>query len=561
MTWKSWLIWSVVALLSACGKSNPEKPATALMPLFREVAHETGLIFQHTNGATGEFYLPEIMGAGVALIDYDNDGDLDVYFVQGTTQNGNGTPTGNRLFRNELKETGQLFFTDVTEHAGVGHIGQGMGVAVGDYDGDGYRDIYVTSFGPNVLYRNNRNGTFSDVTKQAGVYQSQWSTSAAFLDYDRDGRLDLIVLSYTDFTPLGNKPCYSAVGERDYCTPKAYHPVSARLFHNLGHGKFEDVTQQSGIGASFGPGLGVVCRDFDGDGWTDIYVANDTAPNLLWLNHRDGTFVEQGLASGAAYASDGVARAGMGVTAGDFDGDGIQDLLVTNLVREGATLFRGTGKGQFDDITHESGLTQPTSGTTGFGTKFFDYDNDGLLDLFIANGGATMSESASGRSHRFFQTNQVFHNEGGTFRDVTKQGGPAFDRKGVGRGAAFGDIDNDGDIDIVVTNNDGPALLLLNQVGSRQHWLEVVLKSTDSNRFGIGSQVGVSRTGKPTLWRDVNTDSGYLSAHDARAHFGLGNSSISALQVHWADGSRETWPAPRPDQILELRKGTGHKDP
>ncbi len=547
---------AAVCLLAAftvgCTRTNPPLRETAL---FRDVAGEVGLSFHHFTGASGEYFLPEIMGSGVALIDYDNDGDLDVYLVQGAN-----LKPGNRLFRNELKETGKLRFTDVTEQAGVGYVGYGMGVAVGDYDNDGYPDIYVTNFGSNVLYHNNGNGTFTDVTRQAGVDDIRWSTSASFLDYDRDGNLDLFVLNYVDFTIQGNKACYSATGERDYCTPKAYHPVSARLFRNLGNGKFVDVTEHSGVGSAYGPGLGVVCADFNGDGWPDIYVANDTAANLLWLNNQDGAFREAALESGTAYAADGVPRAGMGVTAGDFDNDGKDDIFVTNLVREGATLFRGGGNGKFDDITLKSGLSQPTAAFTGFGTKWFDYDNDGRLDLFVANGGVTMIEAQRGKPYPFQQRNLLLHNEGARFRDVSEFAGSIFAHPGIGRGAAFGDIDNDGDIDIVVANNSGPVLLLLNETGSKKHWLEVGLDGGKTNRFGIGSRVAVLRKGQPPLWRSVDTGSGYLSAHDPRVHFGLGDRfAVDGVLVKWPDGSTEAWPAIQPDRLLTLRKGTGKR--
>lgn len=559
----------LAAWIAGCGRSG--RPATSEEPpLFRDASAETGLVFRHFNGAGGRHFLPEIMGGGVALLDYDNDGDLDVYLIQGTRLAAGALlfspppdwKAGNRLFRNELKETGKLKFTDVTEQAGVGHSGYGMGVAVGDYDNDGFPDIYVTNFGSNVLYHNNGNGTFTDVTREAGVNDERWSTSASFIDYDRDGKLDLFVLNYVDFTIQGHKACFSAAGEPDYCTPKAYHPVSARLFRNLGNGKFADVTERSGLGAAYGPGLGVVTGDFNGDGWPDIYVANDTAANLLWLNQRDGTFREAALASGAAYAADGAARAGMGVTAGDFDGDGHDDILVTNLAREGATLFRGNGRGEFDDVTLRSGLMKATAGATGFGTKWFDYDNDGRLDLFIANGAVTRIESMRGKTYPFEQKNLLFHNEGATFRDVSGMAGAVFGSAAVGRGAAFGDIDNDGDVDIVVANNNGPVRLLLNETGSRKHWLEVRLDGGASNRFGVGSRVALLRAGRRPMWRNANTDSGYLSAHDPRVHFGLGDQTdMEGIVVHWADGAREKWPAPLPDRLIALRKGTGKPAP
>src|SRR2546427_707943 len=326
--------------------SAPRGPALSA-PIFREAAPEVGLDFHHFNGATGEHFMPEIMGAGVALLDYDNDGDLDVYLVQGTRLEPGreslfppaaGWKPGNRLFRNLLVESGKLRFEDVTEKAGVGHVGYGMGVAVGDYDNDGFQDLYVANFGQNILYHNNGDGTFTDVTFQARVDDPRWSTSASWVDYDHDGRLDLFVANYLDFTVKGNKQCYASTGERDYCTPKMYQPVPARLFHNRGDGTFEDVTEEAGIGAAIGPGLGVVCADFDGDGWLDIYVANDGAAAHLWINQRNGTFKERGLLSGTACNGEGAPQAGMGVAAGDFDNDGDEDIFKTNLTQEGSKL-------------------------------------------------------------------------------------------------------------------------------------------------------------------------------------------------------------------------------
>jgi hypothetical protein len=548
-------------------RNRPSRPSSLETAIFREIAAEVGLNFRHFNGATGQRYMPEIMGAGVALFDYDNDGDLDVYLIQGSTLEENKKPhlppgwkPGNRLFRNELSETGKLRFTDVTERAGVGLAGYGMGVAVGDYDNDGFQDLYVTNFGHNVLYHNNGDGTFTDVTAEAGVDDIRWSTSAAWLDYDRDGYLDLFVANYVDFTVKGNKRCYAPTGELDYCTPKIYRAMPSRLFRNLGNGKFVDVTESAGIGASYGPALGVVCADFNGDGWTDIYVANDTAANRLWLNQGDGTFKEAALDAGAAYSADGLPKAGMGVTAEDVDNRGIEDILVTNLTGEGATFFRNDGKATFDDNTPQYGLARPTFGFTGFGTKWFDYDNDGWLDLFIANGAVTLRESLGAIPHPYHQRNQLFHNEGEGkgFRETTNIAGPIFDIPQVSRGAAFGDVDNDGAIDVVVTNNNGPVWLLHNQTGSRRHWLEVRLEGVKSNRFGIGARVAVLQDGQKPLWRWVHTDSSYLSANDVRVHFGLGERpEIQGVLVHWPNGSEEYWENIQPDTIIRLRQGSG----
>jgi len=545
-------------LLGGCAKENPTAPnGPPAGSLFREAAAETGLRFQHFIGSTGEFFMPEIMGAGVALLDYDNDGDLDVYLIQGSAFEAGRKPSerlGNRLYRNDLIPSGKLHFTDVTESAGVGHTGYGMGAATGDYDNDGDVDLYVTNFGNNILYRNDGNGRFTDVTRTAGVDDDRWSTSAAFLDYDRDGDLDLVVLNYVDFTVKGSKHCFAPTGERDYCTPKAYRPVTARLFRNDGGGRFADVTAASGISSAYGPGLGVTCADLNGDGWIDIYVANDTAANLLWLNQKNGTFRESGLMAGAAYSEDGLAKAGMGVGAGDYDNDGDDDLWVVNLTREGATLFRNDGTGGFQDVTLAHGLKPLTFPYTGFGTDWFDYDNDGWLDLFVANGAVTLQESLRGQPYPFHQKNQLLRNESGRrFTDVSAEGGPALALSEVTRGAAFGDIDNDGDIDIVLTNNNGPARLLLNETGPRRNWLTVKLEP-----FAPGARVAVLRDGRPPLWRRAHTDSSYLSASDPRVHFGLGDwKGPVAVEVRWPDGRDERWDPMAVNRLVTLGRGSG----
>ena len=547
--------------------------ASPQVPLFREVADDVGLKFQHFTGATGEYYMPEIMGAGVALFDYDNDGDLDVYLIQGSTFDPAQDPRltkfppppgwkpGNRLFRNLLSETGKLQFVDVTEQAGVGHIGYGMGVAVGDYDSDGFQDLYVTNFGRNVLYHNNGDGTFTDVTDKAGVNDPRWSTAAAWVDYDGDGRLDLFVANYLDFTVKGNRQCFTSTGERDYCTPKMYQPVPARLFHNRGDGTFEDVTVASGIGTAMGPGLGIVCADFNGDRWPDIYVANDGAAAHLWMNQKNGTFRERGTLSGAALSPDGLPQAGMGVTAADFDGDGDEDIFKTNLTNEGSNLYVNDGLGNFHDASTQLGLFLPTFPYTGFGTEWFDYDNDGCLDLFIANGAVNRIASLRGTPYPFGQPNLLFHNEGAgrKFRDVTSAAGPVFALPEVSRGAAFGDINNDGAVDIVVTNNNGPVRLLLNQNRSinRNHWLLARLHATQGDRFAIGATVELRQQGQK-LVRRVHTDSSYLSASDVRVHFGLGEDpKIESLVVHWPFGQKEAWDKLQADQIVNIRQGTG----
>ena len=505
----------------------------------------------------------------MALFDYDDDGDLDVYFLQGALLDPKKSlsdslfpapadgPPQNQLFRNELSEDGRLHFTDVTEEANVRDTGYGMGAAVGDYDNDGNLHLYVTRFGANVLHRNNGDGTFSNVTRQAGVDDRRWSTSAAFLDYDLDGDLDLFVTNYLDFTVKGNRPCPNEVGELDYCDPSVYQPHADRLFRNQGEGKFSDVTEAAGIGTSFGRALGVVCADFNLDGWMDVYVANDGSANQLWINQGDGTFEDLALLSGTAYTADGKAEAGMGVTAGDFDNDGDEDLFMTHLAHETHTLYRNDGKAHFHDATIESGLAA-ISRYTGFGTQWFDYDNDGDLDVFVANGAVRSVASLRGKPYPYQEKNQLYRNEGGyKFREIpAAEAGPALDLIEVSRGTAFGDIDNDGDIDIVVANNNGPARLLLNQIGSRQHWLQVRLERARANRFAVGARVGVLREGQRPLWRRAQTDGSYLSANDGRVHLGLGRDPrLKAVVVEWPGGKKEVWEKVQSDRIILLREG------
>ena len=530
--------------------------------LFVERAIETGLAFTHANGAAGHFYLPEVMGAGVALFDYDNDGDLDVFLVQGGGLDGSG-PATSRLFRNDLTIGADgrrtLHFTDVTDRAGVGLRAYGMGAAVGDYDNDGNLDLFVTAFGPATLYHNNGDGTFTDVTRRAGIFNAQWSTSAAFVDYDRDGNLDLFVANYVDFTVAANQLCTDSVGARDYCGPRAYHPVAARLYRNNGNGTFTDVTESAGITKAYGAGLGVATGDYNGDGWPDLYVANDATPNQLWINQRNGTFVDEGPLSGAAVNAQGNPEGSMGIASGDVDRDGDEDLFVTNIAGETFAMYINDGRGNFEDARSKWGLALPTAAFTGFGTDFFDYDNDGWLDLFVANGAVNTIEAQRGQPSPFRMKNLLFHHTGaGRFEDVSAAAGPAFARAEIGRGAAFGDIDNDGHVDIVITNNNGPVRLLLNQAGRQNHWLQVRAAQPGGNRFAFGAWIGVERAGTPTLWRRVRTDGSYLSASDVRVHFGLGSSTaIDAVVVQWPDGARERWTGIGADRLVTLRRGTG----
>ncbi len=542
----------------------------AAEPLFVEAATGTGLRFTHVSGANGNYYLAEEMGAGAALFDYDADGDLDVFLVQGGSLDPKVPPAAapaaptSRLFRNDVSRAGDgrptLRFTDVTEAAGVGLRSYGMGAAVGDYDNDGDLDLFVTSFGPDTLYRNNGNGTFTDVSGDAGVSDAQWSTSAAFVDYDRDGDLDLFVANYLDFTVAGNKRCTDPTGARDYCGPRAYTPVRDRLYRNEGGGRFTDATEITGIARADGAGLGVAAGDFNGDGWPDLYVANDATPNQLWINQRNGTFIDEGLLSGSALSAAGNPEGSMGIAAGDYDRDGDEDLFVTNLAGETSVLYANDGRGSFDDVRVRAGLGAPTAAFTGFGTNWIDYDNDGWLDLFIANGGVNVIEAQRGQPFPFRMTNQLFRNAGtGRFEETSAAGGSAFTHADIHRGAAFGDLDNDGDLDIVVTANNGPVRLLLNQAAGGRHWIGVRVMQPSLNRFAVGAWIGIERVGQPTLWSRVRTDGSYLSASDVRVYFGLGagRSGSNALVVQWPDGQRERWSDAETDRVVTLMRGTG----
>jgi enediyne biosynthesis protein E4 len=549
----------------------PSSPASdspsAAGPLFIESAAATGLVFTHVNGATGEYYLPEEMGAGAAVFDYDNDGDLDVFLLQGgplgpAAAKPAPPQPGSRLFRNDLAPAGSgrppLRFTDVTERAGIGRTTYAMGVATGDYDDDGDVDLFVTAFGAETLYRNNGDGTFVDVTKTAGVSDDLWSTSAAFVDYDRDGRLDLFVANYVDFTFAGNRRCQDPVGARDYCAPRVYRPVPDRLYRNLGNGTFADVTQSAGISKADGAGLGVATGDYNADGWPDLYVANDATPNQLWINRRDGTFVDEGILSGAAFNAAGNPEGSMGIASGDFDLDGDEDLFVTNLVGETFVLYQNDGKGNFTDVRTRAGLAAPTAAMTGFGTDWIDYDNDGWLDLFVTNGAVNTIAAQRGRPRPFRMQDQLFRNiDGRRFEETTAMAGESFATPEIGRGAAFGDIDNDGDIDIVVTTNGGQARLLLNQGTPGHHWLQVRLDQPSHNRAAVGAFVGIERAGRPVSWRRVRTDGSYLSASDRRVHFGLGPATaIDAVVVQWPDGQRERFTEISIDRVVNLKRGS-----
>lgn len=544
--------------------------SSAAPPIFEEVTDKVGLKFQHYNGMTGKFFLPEIMGAGAALFDFDNDGDLDVFIVQGTTLEpssgvtktlfpwrGTGSPRS-QLFRNDLANK-RLTFTDVTEKSAIVAKGYGMGAAAADINNDGWIDLYVTNLGSNQMLLNRGDGTFVDVTKQSGTDDDRWSASASFFDYDRDGWLDLMVVNYAEFSVTNNPSCYANTSAKDYCTPRVFRAPGNRLFHNERDGKFKDVTVAAGVDKEFGHGLGVVSADFNDDGWIDIYVANDGDPNQLWINQKDGTFKNEALLAGAAVNRDGKTEAGMGVDAGDFDGNGTDDIFITHLMDETNTLFTNLGDAVFEDRTRESGLGMPGRRFTGFGTLFFDYDNDGWLDLLVVNGAVQLLPDLM-RKHDPFplgQPKQLFRNTGrAAFAEVVDNVGPVFPLLEVSRGAAFGDIDNDGDTDVLITNNNGPARLLLNTVGNRNSWLGLRLVSKDGREDLLGTKVEVVMSNKSVLRRRVRTDGSYLSANDPRVLVGLANAAqIEVLKVRWPDGSTIEWKKPPLNRYHTLKQG------
>jgi hypothetical protein len=522
---------------------------------------------------SGAFYFPEINGGGVAWLDADGDGDLDAYLVQSgpigpktgkqpaaETSSGKDLPS-DRLFRNQGGR-----FVDVTEASGLHATGYGMGVATGDVDNDGDVDLYVANYGPNQLWRNNGDGTFTDVTAPAHVDDPRWSIGASFVDYDRDGDLDLYVVNYVEFDLERNPRCFTESSRRDYCGPSAFPSVPDRLFRNRGDGTFEDVSADSGIGRQAGSGLGVVSADFNRDGWPDLYVANDGQANFLWLNQGDGTFRDDALFAGVALNREGAPEASMGVDAGDFDGDGDDDLFMTHLMGESNTLYVNDGTGLFEDRSLEAGLASGSVPYTAFGTAWADVDNDGWLDLFIGNGAVRILEERARRGDPYplDQPNQLFWNDRGKrFVDITDRAGEAFGEAEVTRGAAFGDVDDDGDLDILVSNNEGRARLLINQVGQDRLWIGLRIVEGEPPRDALGARVEVVLAGGPSLWRRVRTDGSYASAHDPRVLVGLGEragpegAKVEAVRVYWLDGTVETWKGLGPGRYHRLEQGTG----
>ena len=505
---------------------------------FTDVTTEAGITFTHVSGAGGRKYMNETVGAGGAFFDYDGDGDLDIYLANGAEVPDHAlavAPT-NALYRND----GDGRFCEVTETVGAGDTGYGMGCAAGDIDNDGDLDLYVTNLDANVLYRNDEDTGgrhFTDIALQAGVADERWGSSCAFADVDDDGFVDLYVATYTDFTYANHKVCRESGGDLQlYCGPEAYNGISDVLFRNLGDGTFDDITAAAGLGQTAGKELGVLLGDVDRDGDMDLYLASDQTRNFLFLNDGRGRFNERSLLAGTGYNEDGETEGGMGVHLGDYDGDGWPDLFVTNFHWETNTLYRNLGDGRYRDETGAVGLGRSSLAHLGWGTRLFDIDNDGDLDLFVANGHVER-DIALYQNATFAQRNQLFvHDEAGRFREITEDAGTGLAVVAVSRGAAFGDYDDDGDVDILVTNCEGPPTLMRNDGGNTNNWLRVRLRGTVSNRAAIGARVQLV-SGSLRLEEQVLGGSSYLSQSDLRLNFGLGRrDTVDSLRVFWPSG-------------------------
>jgi enediyne biosynthesis protein E4 len=574
---------AVAALLVACARDrqppaprpDADKPATA--EWFTERAADTGLDFVHVNGMSGRFYYPEIMGPGAGLFDYDNDGDLDVFLVQGRpfgpepaasqrpSSAAGASPFEGRLFRNDLEVhadgTRTLRFTDVTAASGIRARGHGMGVAAADFNNDGCVDLLLTNYGPDQLYRNNCDGTFTDVSSALGRPRAapSWSVSASFVDVDRDGWLDLFIGHYVNYSVAADVRCFLPSGGRNYCPPQVYRAQPSTLYHNNHDGTFSDVTAAAGMATEFGSALGVTAADFNGDGWIDLYVANDGQPNQLWINQRNGTFRNTALLAGVAVGEGGTAKSSMGVAAADFDNDGDEDLVVTTLTGQGSDLFVNDGSGVFVEQSARSGLRAATLPLTGFGAGWLDLDNDGWLDLLSVNGLVSRDPARPAEPFSLQQRRQLLrHLENGRFEDATQRAGKAFMLPEVGRGAAFGDIDNDGRTDVVVANDAGPVRLFINTADSPHHWVGLRLAGMTPPRDMLGARVSVVREQGPSLRGRAHSDGSYGSANDPRVLIGLGPSSRPVtVAVVWPDGRSETFSGVPIDRYTTLTEGKG----
>jgi hypothetical protein len=552
--------WRVVLVAIVLGPlPGVAQRATETAIAFVDVAPQAGITLLNVSGDPPKDYIVDSIGSGAAWLDHDNDGDLDLLIVNGSTRarmKSGGDPLV-ALYQND----GSGRFKDVSASSGLSRRGWGMGTCVADYDNDGFEDVYVTAWGPDALFHNNRNGTFTDVTRTAGVGDPRWSTGCAFGDYDRDGFVDLYVANYVSFDEAkvpkrGNGCAYMTLSV--YCGPMNLPGEADVLYRNNGNGTFTDVTKQAGISDSEYYGFGVVFADLDDDGWPDIYVANDSVPNLLFRNNRNGTFTEQALKAGVAVSGMGKEQAGMGVDAGDYDGDGRLDLIVTNFSHDYNTLYENGGSGFFTDVSHLAGIAQGGAPYMGWGVGFVDADNDGHLDVFLANGHVYPDIDAQGLSTTYLQRKQLFRNLGNKrFQNVTDAVGGGLLARKSSRGAAFGDFDNDGDIDALVLNLDDRPTLLRNETPRGNHWITLRLRGTKSNRDGIGARIRVEAAGRRQT-AEVRGDGSYLSHNDVRAHFGLRSATeAQTIEIRWPSGQVDTAKGLAADRFYEAVEGRG----
>jgi hypothetical protein len=526
---------------------------------FTDITRQTGIDFVRNSGAFGKKYLPETMGSGVCLIDYNNDGWLDILFVNSMDWPGHGGRKKSypALYRNNGNGT----FTNVTKQAGLDVQMYGMGCAVGDYNNDGYDDIYMTALGHNYLFRNNGNGTFTNVTKQAGVGSGGFSTSAAWVDYDNDGKLDLVVDHYVDWSVKGDKFCSLDGVHKSYCTPEVYKGESITLYHNLGHGKFKNVTKQAGLYDPTDKALGIALIDYNNDGCMDLFITDDTQPNRLYRNNCNGTFTEVGLLAGVDYSMSGKARAGMGTDAADYDGSGRQSLLIGNFSNESISLYHNEGNGLFVNKAGSAGIEAPSMNVLTFGTFFFDYNLDGRPDIFALNGHVADDIAKVQPSLSYAERPLLFKNIGnGKFKDVSNDTGPALKEKLVGRGAAYGDLENNGDLDVVVTTSNGEAHVWADENANKNDVLEVKTVGTRSNRDGIGARVFLTTSTGQHMSEMVKSGSSYLSQSQLRLTFGLGKPDPSkriSLNILWPAGDKQVIKNIQPNQFITVEEGKG----
>jgi hypothetical protein len=540
------IVFAPAALSRQTNEARPDRRVQ-----FTDVTAKSKIDFVHKSGASPEKYMVETFGSGVAWIDFDNDGFPDLYFV-------NGAPgAANALYHNNKDGT----FTDVTRQAGVAADGTGKGVyktgvAVGDFDNNGYLDLYVTAFGPNILYRNNGDGTFTDVTSAAGVAggAAEWSTSTAFFDFDRDGNLDLYVVNYLDYRLDDNPYCgLRKAGYRMYCHPTIFDGSADRLFHNNGNGTFTDVSRQAGIANPAGKGLGVTFCDFDRDGDTDVYVANDTVRNFLYRNNGDGTFLDVAYGAGVGFDPNGKPQAGMGTDCADVDGNGFPDIFVTNFSEELNTLYQNRGDGIFEDVSAKAGLGSGYL-PLGFGTKMFDFDNDGDLDIHVTNGHVIDNVKLYQPNLTYAQKDLLYENLGGRFRDVSDQSGPALQVERIGRGLAVADFDNDGNLDVVISSLGQRPVLLRNEGVRSGNWITIRAKGRKGNSFGLGATVKLETSVGQQI-REINNVASYLSSSDVRLHFGLGAAkTIRQIEVLWPGGAKQILKNVGVNQILVIEE-------